>query len=324
MDAVARITPPPRPGERLVIRHRLADGSATDVLGELVELDGSAVTVRTRDDRLVRVDRAAVILAKKVPLVSRGQDPLRIPAEELEQAAAEGWIAHGERLGSWWLRAGGGFTGRANSCLAVGDPGLPFDRALRRVIEFAAEHGITPMVQLIEDSPQEQSFRAAGWTDTHQVTDVLVHRLSELAEQPADPRVRVTETLSDAWWQAFQRYRPTDTDPDLVRTMITGRPPVGLAGIESDGRLIAIGRGHVRDGWLGIAALWTDPAHRRRGLATAVLTGLVLWAGRKGARNAYLQVARANSEARAAYERLGFRRHHSYRYLAPAGEVAGR
>ena len=33
-----------------------------------------------------------------------------------------GWPYH-EPLGEWTLRAGGGFTGRANSCHAVGDPG---------------------------------------------------------------------------------------------------------------------------------------------------------------------------------------------------------
>jgi ribosomal protein S18 acetylase RimI-like enzyme len=41
------------------------------------------------------------------------------------------------------------------------------------------------------------------------------------------------------------------------------------------------------------------------------------WAARRGARYAYLQVTAANTDALAAYERMGFRRHHSYRYLAP-------
>jgi predicted GNAT family acetyltransferase len=53
-------------------------------------------------------------------------------------------------------------------------------------------------------------------------------------------------------------------------------------------------------------------------LATSVLIGLVHWAGAKGARNAYLQVAQENTNAHQAYQRLGFRLHHSYRYLRPA------
>ena len=41
------------------------------------------------------------------------------------------------------------------------------------------------------------------------------------------------------------------------------------------------------------------------------------WAARRGARYGYLQVASANSEAITAYQRLGFSRHHRYRYLKP-------
>lgn len=312
------ITPPAAPGDRLVLRHRLPDGSATDVLGVLVSADRTTVVVRTRDDRVVEVRRAAVILAKRVPLISRGPDPLRIPAEELEQAAVAGWVAHAEPLGDWWLRSGGGFTGRANSCLAVGDPGLPFPAAADRVIDFAERAGIPPMVQVITDSPPEQGFRDLGWTDTYVVTDVLVQRLSELGTRPADSRVDVEESLTQGWWDAYQSYRPNQADPGLLRTMITGRPPCGLAGLGGeDGRLIAIGRGQISLGWLGITSLWTHPDHRRQGLATAVLIGLVHWAGAKGARNAYLQVAQENTSAHEAYQRLGFRLHHSYRYLRP-------
>ena len=77
-------------------------------------------------------------------------------------------------------------------------------------------------------------------------------------------------------------------------------------------------RGHLAGGWLGVAALWTDPAHRRQGLATAVLRGLGRWAARRDARWCYLQVDAANAGAHAAYERLGFALHHRYRYLAPS------
>ena len=50
---------------------------------------------------------------------------------ELEAVAAQGWRAPEEApLGGWLLRAAEGFTGRANSALAVGDPGLPLADAL--------------------------------------------------------------------------------------------------------------------------------------------------------------------------------------------------
>lgn len=322
MDAVSRITPAPNVGDRLVIRYRLPDGSATDVLGELVAEPTEQIAVRTRDDRLVTVDRSTVIVAKVVPTISRGPDPLRIPADELEQAAAASWVAYAERLGSWWLRAAGGFTGRANSCLAVGDPGVPFDQAARRIVEFADEHRIPAMAQVISGSAEETGLRELGWIDTYLPTDVLAQRLSELGlselgRRTPDPRVTVEERLTDSWWDAYQSYRPNDADPELLQTLLTNRPPVGLAGIGDGNRLIAIGRGQVSDRWLGVAALWTAPDRRQRGLATAILIGLVHWAARKDARNVYLQVAQENAAAHQAYERLGFRHHHTYRYLRP-------
>ncbi len=46
---------------------------------------------------------------------------------ELERLAARTWRGlEEERYGEWLLRAGGGFTGRANSVLVLGDP--PADR----------------------------------------------------------------------------------------------------------------------------------------------------------------------------------------------------
>jgi GNAT superfamily N-acetyltransferase len=46
-------------------------------------------------------------------------------ASEIELAAARHWQAPEEGyLGEWLLRAGAGFTGRANSALPLGDPGV--------------------------------------------------------------------------------------------------------------------------------------------------------------------------------------------------------
>ncbi|MGI8446781.1 MAG: GNAT family N-acetyltransferase, cg3035/Rv0428c family, partial [Streptosporangiaceae bacterium] len=53
-----------------------------------------------------------------------------ITISDLEQRAAQGWrAADEEHVGDWLLRAAGGFTGRANSALAAGDPGMPPDQA---------------------------------------------------------------------------------------------------------------------------------------------------------------------------------------------------
>ncbi|HIT75223.1 MAG TPA: hypothetical protein IAA98_06540 [Candidatus Avipropionibacterium avicola] len=54
-------------GERVVVRHRLDDGRATDILGELVELSATELVVRDRHDVVHRVVLGSVVAAKVVP-----------------------------------------------------------------------------------------------------------------------------------------------------------------------------------------------------------------------------------------------------------------
>src|SRR5580693_4508172 len=66
---------------------------------------------------------------------------------DLERVAAAHWRGtEEERLGGWLLRAAGGFTGRANSALPLGDPGLPLDDALAAVTRWYRDRGLTPMI----------------------------------------------------------------------------------------------------------------------------------------------------------------------------------
>ena len=65
--------------------------------------------------------------------------------EDLERAAALHWQAPDqERLGEWRLRAADGFTGRANSALPLGDPGLPLPAAVNAVEEWYRRRGLPP------------------------------------------------------------------------------------------------------------------------------------------------------------------------------------
>ncbi len=54
-------------------------------------------------------------------------------AEQACRLSNASWPAvHAEPLGDWLLRASGGFSARANSVMAIGDPGVPLPEALAR------------------------------------------------------------------------------------------------------------------------------------------------------------------------------------------------
>src|SRR5580693_5239709 len=76
--------------------------------------------------------------------IMTGMDPW---VAAFERMSARHWRATEEaRLGGWLLRAAGGFTGRANSALPLGDPGMPAERAVAEVEAWYSRRGLPPMV----------------------------------------------------------------------------------------------------------------------------------------------------------------------------------
>lgn len=323
LDPLDKISPALVPGERLVLRVRLSDGSATDLIGWVQDVDAAGVLLdRGRGTREVTVERSTLIAARRVPAAPGGPGPATVSAAQLEGAAADAWVADTEQLGEWLLRAAEGFTSRANSCLAVGDPGRSLADAAAAVEAYYRKRGLPPWVQVVIGSAEERALRDLGWNPTHVDTDVLATRLAHLLGTGAPPRrVAVSETLTADWLAAYRRSRPAQVSDATLRTILAGRPPTGLAAIRQGTGVVAIGRAAVRGRWCGVSSIWTDPHYRGHGHAGQILPALGHWAARAGARNVYLQVAADNADAQRVYARLGFIRHHSYRYLvAPDGD----
>jgi N-acetylglutamate synthase len=66
---------------------------------------------------------------------------------DLERAAAEHWqAADRAALGEWLLRAAGGFTGRSNSALPLGDPGMPLGAAVDAVTAWYRSRELPAMI----------------------------------------------------------------------------------------------------------------------------------------------------------------------------------
>ena len=107
-------------------------------------------------------------------------------------------------------------------------------------------------------------------------------------------RLRSLTDSPDAFGSTLEREEPfTETD---WRTRLSG--PVVV--VEDPGP-VAVGGTFDHDGVPHVWGMWTDPAHRRRGHARAVLDALLPTGQR-----AQLDVNVANPGARAVYERYGF------------------
>ena len=308
-------------GRRISVRRVVGtrDGRPlfTDAVGVLESVDSDEVVLRVRGGGTVAFPRGSVVAAKVVP--ARG---LRLTGRELEEIAAEGWRGlEAERLGDWLMRAGNGFTGRANSVLLVGEPGLRRPQAVALVQAWYHARGLPTKFQVpLPDSAVTDRWLAEqGWSAFDEVR-VLVADLDHLLglQRPVDQdrwRVQVEARPDDAWVAAYH-YRGGSL-PGYARPVIENGDHLGFASVRAVGDgddVLAIARGSVDRRWLGVTAVEVAPSARRQGLAGLALGALAEWADALGAHSCYLQVAVENAPALALYQRAGFVDHHRYHY----------
>lgn len=296
---------------RVVTMRTVTGGTAADVVGTLVALTPTQVTVRRRDGRTVSIDVSDVTHARVVPPgPAQRIDPL-----ELHQVMAQGWRAPEQATaGGWLLRGAGGFTRRANSALPLVTPPPPGSLAV--VEDWYAVRGLPARVQ-VPATPAfaelDGELAAAGWTSdsrAHVMTSEIgpVLRLAPAAAV----EVALDDAPDDAWLATYRQ--DSGPLPEVARALLTNHPAVVFASIREDGECRAIARASVDGRWAGLFAVEVQPPHRRRGLGRAVSFAALQWAARHGARRCYLQTSDDNDSAIALYRSLGYDVHHDYRH----------
>ena len=290
-------------GRRVVVRHLLPDGRATDVLGTCVSWGTEDLVVQQDGGGPVTIRIADVVTGKPVP--PRASIRHRVAARDVEVHVASLWPAMtAEPLGTWLLRAcpplDGRLRRRGNSALAMADPGLPLSDAVSAVRTFYAGLGQDPLIQVEADSPLEAALAPLGFTP---LGDGDAH--CQLAA--VSRALRSCNTLLGALPR-----RSNDAEEHLTACYIE-EGPHHVEVIRDGGT--ATGRAALDGDWLGLHGLVVDPSHRRRGLATRVIADLLDWGASRGASTAWLHVETDNHAGLATYGRLGFVTHHTNRYL---------
>lgn len=250
--------------------------------------------------------------------------------DELEAVAAKGWRAREEApLGRWLLRAAQGFTGRANSALAAGDPGMPLAEAAAQVRCWYTARDLPAMVAVPYqlgrpgDSPTDRFLSQRGWSIQPGPAVVMTAHTAGVAKTGSSGQVDLHSEPDQAWLDLY-RYRGQKLPP-IARQLLLSAPVQAFASIRQGSSTLAIGRVGVADGWGGLTAVEVHPRHRRAGLATAITAALAAAAESHGATRLYLQVEEANQPARALYARAGFTDHHGYHYrIAPPSADSSR
>lgn len=266
----------------------------TDLLGVCTAWADGVCVVQPETGDAVTIALVDIVSGKPVP--PRPSVRHRVTARESESHTATLWpTVERVALGEWQLRFDPAPVGRvlkrANSCLAMGEPGLPMAEAVAGIEAFYAERGRDPLAQVELGSPEEDVFRAAGWRP-------LDHGESEL------------------WLASLSRVRRSLPPPVRpVELVVSG--PRAVASVGSGCDPLAEGHAAIDGDWLGLHGITVDPTHRRRGLATAVVGELLEWGAEQGAMTAWLHVETDNTDGQALWAALGLSPHHGCRYYEP-------
>ncbi|HET7194229.1 MAG TPA: GNAT family N-acetyltransferase [Nocardioides sp.] len=292
-------------GRRVVVRRLLrgetgpSGGPAmTDILGICTAWGDGRCVVAPETGEPVEIALADIVSGKPVP--PRPSVRHRVSAYDAELHVLSLWPDVETRpLGGWLLRAAPPYDGRlrrrANSVLAMGEPGVALPDAVSAIREFYAARDRPALAQVEIGSPEEAGLVDAGWApvpdkDNHFMIGSVAQVLRQTPPLPEEGVVCLTPTPGSS-----SGTRPARAEAD-IEDRARGR-----AGLDGD--------------WVGLHTVEVHPDHRRRGLATRVIVELLDWAASLGATTAWLHVETHNAAAIGLYEGLGFRTHHTARYL---------
>ncbi len=241
----------------------------------------------------------------------------------IENIAMNAWPAETiEPLDGWRLRQHPAPSRRVNSVWPNESGGeILLKRKLEQVEDFYSKYNQPARYQVcpanlpegLDDVLEARRY----WVDAPtqvQITDIETGLQKSVPKTEYD--VVLSETLTPEYLDTYgtagtyPKEKLKDTEDALRR--VTRCTIYGI--IYLDGQGVAVGRGVMDSGWMGIFGMATREEHRRKGLATAVLHAMLKWAKENGVKNLYLQVEESNPGALAVYQRLGFEKLYGYHY----------
>jgi N-acetylglutamate synthase len=239
----------------------------------------------------------------------------------LDEVAANATPAPITRLVDGWLAkcAPGLPFRRANAVLPADGAGSDPARAAAVLDELAAwygSQGLRLIVQVPSTDPALDALLADRGMTVEAPVDVLV-ATPFVGAPAAEVEVTVTAGVDAGWAAEYGAVHGSDAR-SRQRVEAYGRmladlgPAAVAAAAHRDGELAGVGFGVRERGWLGVFGMGTAPAHRRRGVARAVLGALA------AGHDTYLQVEVDNPAAQALYRGLGLTPSHRYHYRVTA------
>jgi ribosomal protein S18 acetylase RimI-like enzyme len=229
-----------------------------------------------------------------------------------------------ETQGGWRYRWAEGVTRRANSALAL-RTNAGVGELVARAEAFYTERGAPTLIQVSTASARPDlvtHLEGRGYRSTAR-TLVEVASTRDVIDRlgPSAFEIEITDVPTDEWFDAYwaveARRGRGHGDATVCRDVLLAPGlPMAFAAARHGTDVVGVGQLVIERGWGGVQCMATDPGHRGRGVARAVLAGLAADALRRGTGRLYLAVMADNAAAAALYRRAGFRAVHEYSYFS--------
>jgi ribosomal protein S18 acetylase RimI-like enzyme len=240
---------------------------------------------------------------------------------ELEETLVEAWpAAETAHLDGWLLRASGGPTHRGNSAatLAAGSA-MSLGARIGGAEAWYRERDRAPMIQVgpcAAPRGLDDALAARGY-GKHGAALMAVAPAAVVSLQTRSAlAVSVEPTPSEAHLELAARSSRFAATHDVFVGFLgrLGARCRFVTAYDDEGRAVATCLGIASEQRLGVYAMLTLPAFRRRGAARAVLHALAESALADGLSELYLLVEGSNLAARNLYAQSGFQDAYGYHY----------
>lgn len=298
-------------GQRVSVRLHEVGGGYRDILGQLESFN----SIRKKDGTLAEFDPMEIAALRVVvdsDFRAGTGAPLSMRIRNLEIALAKTWPSNSvEMFGQWQIRISKGFTFRANSVLPIGappygEPPLDISKSIAYVVSKYLENKLDPVFHIALPLHQEfdNYLSDNGWESPFEIL-VMVGDTRTLSYKEPSGSVIEESKLTQSW---------LDLQGDRNVNEILEGFPAKFIELLIGNETTAVGRLSIADGWGILTRIFVAENHRRKGLATEVITAMARSAENSGCYNLALQVNADNFEAIKLYEKMGFKVHHTYRY----------
>ena len=235
----------------------------------------------------------------------------------IEEASLNSWPAQRQVLfDGWIMRFAEGYTKRANSVTPAYPSSLPIEEKIAFCERYYQQHQLPTVFRLpsfsaeahiLDDMLMQRDYRLADLT---LVLSMLLH--SEQTVLHAECRAASLEEWFSAYNQFSQMSEAQQVSHRAILQRIVPQPLFAL--YVKDNMSVACGVGVLEHEIFGLFDIITHPAYRRKGYATALVSGILAWASEQRARRAYLQVVGTNQQALRLYAKFGFQELYHYWY----------